>query len=316
MVFILTNFLWLGVSLLFYFTSSPVLILITYAAMGFLQSPAYTDLDSWILKSVDNNFSKYGSIRSMGSLGFAVYMLLFGMLVSSRGYAVMPVFLSFFIAVSVITALTVPETQTELHTVTVARITPSDIKNLVLHKSYLFLLIILFFAGYSSTALQQNKILLWEYLKAPISYQGYDNFFSAIFQFPFIFLTSFFSRIPAKARLASGIFLTFVMFIMVFFARTPQLVVAGSVMGGIGYGLLLPSMREIIVTSAAEKLRTTAQGLGDAVYGNLSGVIGCFVSGFVVDSFGIKTFLLICTVVFLIPVVLAFSALVPHKQKA
>ena len=314
-VFILTNTLLLVVSFVFYLTSSPALIFITYAAMGFLQSPTASNLDTWILKNANNNVAQYGPIRSMGSLGFAIFIFFYGTLVNSKGYWVMPIFLASFTVISILTALTITEIKTDTNQVIVTKITISDIKALFLRKSYLFLLVILFFAGFSSTSMLQNKVLIWEHLHAPIAYQGYDSSISALFQVPFLFLTAILTRINVRIRLTIGIFFTFIMLLVVYFARIPQMVVVGSLLSGIGYGLLLPSMREIITTSTPEKLRTTAQGLGDAVYANLSGIIGCFLSGIIIDLFDIKTMVLISAIVFLIPLTLSLFALIPKKCK-
>lgn len=313
-VFIITNACLLTVSMAFYFTVSPGWILITYAAMGFLQSPTASNLDSWILKNAKNNFSQYGPIRSMGSLGFSVFIFFYGTLISSKGYGLMPVFLSFFILSSIIVSLTIPEIETGENIVTVVKITPADIKALFYRKSYLYLIIILFFAGLSLTSVAQNKILIWEDLKAPISYQGFDSSFHAVFQVPFLFLTLTLSRINVKVRLAGAMLFNFIMLLVLYFAKIPQVVVVGSIISGTGFGLLLPSMREIIAASTPERLRTTAQGLGDAVYASLSGISGSLLAGVIIDSFGVKSMLLICVGVFLIPLTLTLFALIPKKR--
>lgn len=291
-VYILTNALLLLISLLFYTALSPAVILLAYAAMGFLQSPTASNLDSWVLKNANNDFSQYGPIRAMGPLGYAFFIFYYGTLVNSRGYWILPIFLTVFTLASIIVAITVPENQSDRGTTHAIKITHSDIQTLFTNKAYLFLLIVLFFVGFSSSSLLQNKVLIWEYLKAPISYQGFDSSLNALFQVPFLFLTVFLSKIDVRKRLAAGLIFTFIMFVVVYFAKIPQIVVVGSIINGIGYGLLLPSMREIIAQTAPDTLRTTAQGLGDAVYSSLSGIIGCLVAGFLIDAFDVRVMIL------------------------
>lgn len=312
-VFVLTNSLLIAVSFVFYFTYSPLFILLTYAALGFLQSPTASNLDTWILRNANNAFTEYGPIRAMGSLGFAIFIFFYGILISRKGYWVMLIFLTLFSAATIIIALTMPEKKTNSGMVTVNKINFSDIKALFSVKPYLFLLIILFFVGFSNTSILQNKILIWEYFHAPISYQGFDSSVSALFQVPFLFLTATLTAINVRLRLTVGICFTFIMLLVIYFAAMPQVVVAGDLINGIGYGLLLPSMREIIATSTSAKLSTTAQGIGDAVYSSLSGIMGSLLAGLVIDSFGVKTMVFICTIVFIIPLSLSLLTLIPKK---
>lgn len=313
-VFLLTNALMLTFTLLFYFSSSQSLLLITYAFMGFLQAPTAANLDSWILKSASNDFSIYGPIRSAGSLGFAVFVFFYGSLVASSGYWVMPFFHVLFVLLTIITAVSLPEEKTNMSVSSTAKITVSDIRALFTSSRYLYLLIVLFFVGFSTMSIGQMKILIWENLHASIAYQGFDGFFSGLFQVPFMLFMARLKGINSKVRLTMGVLSCFAMIVIIYFARIPQLVVVGDILGGAGYGLLLPAMREIIVHSTPEKLRTTAQGVGDAVYNSLSGIIGSLLSGVFIDWLGVKAMILFLACVYIIPVILVLFQLIPKKQ--
>ena len=62
-----------------------------YPLFGFLFAPLGSNLDSWMLRSFNRDASVYGRARSLGSVGYAVMMLVMGRLISSFGYVMMPV---------------------------------------------------------------------------------------------------------------------------------------------------------------------------------------------------------------------------------
>ena len=150
------------------------------------------------------------------------------------------------------------------------------------------------------------KALIWEDLNASIAYQGYDGCICAIAQFPVFMMASRFNRISPYKRLLIAVAMDLGMFIIDYFARIPQLIVAGSVLNGVAYAFMVASFREIIQKNTSYKLSTTAQGIGDAFYMSLSGVFGSLLSGWLADLFGMKPMILTLALLQLIPLTLCF----------
>lgn len=76
------------------------------------------------------------------------------------------------------------------------------------------------------------------------------------------------------------------------FGPSPFYLVMGAMVSGAAYGLLLPATRELVAELSSPELRTTAQGMADAVYLSLSGVISSGAVGAFSDSFGLNSVIL------------------------
>jgi len=303
-VFILTNLLTSFTALLFFYDARPGSMIAAYAMLGFFQLPTASNLDTWIIKSFSGSQAAYGPIRSMGSLGYAVFILFYGMLVANTNYAVMPYYHMGFIAISVLLALLTPNASSKGEGIHMPKITKADVVKLFSDKTYLLLLLTLFFMGLTTQSVAQMKILIWESMGASIAYQGYDGFVAALFQFPMLLLASKIIRFSPHSRFTAGVLLDFSMIVIIYFAQVPQLVVMCSVLSGFSYGLLLPAMRQLVSENTPDTLQTTAQGIADATYMSLSGMIGGLLAGSLTQAFGIKQLILICAFVEIIPIML------------
>jgi len=82
--------------------------------------------------------------------------------------------------------------------------------------------------------------------------------------------------------------------IITFLAVSPTMVIIGSVITAISYGILLPTTREIVIKNVSASLQTTGHGVSDAIYGSFSGVLSLVMVGQIIDNYGIKIVLLIC----------------------
>ncbi|MFQ9801993.1 MAG: MFS transporter [Clostridia bacterium] len=65
-------------------------VILCFALLGFVQQPSTSVLDTWILKRCQNPNQMYGPIRSTGSFAFALFTGVYGGILNSRGYGIMP----------------------------------------------------------------------------------------------------------------------------------------------------------------------------------------------------------------------------------
>jgi len=92
--------------------------------------------------------------------------------------------------------------------------------------------------------------------------------------------------------------------IITFLAVSPTMVIIGSVITAISYGILLPTTREIVTKNVSSSLQTTGHGVSDAIYGSFSGVLSLVMVGQIIDNYGIKIVLLICMILQSVAVVM------------
>jgi MFS family permease len=93
-----------------------------------------------------------------------------------------------------------------------------------------------------------------------------------------------------KFDINTKLFLSIIFFILcsvtLIFGKTVYTVTAGMILKGTGYGLLMPTLRQIVYNNSPDKLRTTAQSLCDAVFCSLAGVLSSLYSGVMIDLTG------------------------------
>ena len=112
-IFAAANGITILASLGFYFFPGNYSMLFFYALLGFVQVPAASVLDTWVITYMTRKgSSSYGPIRSMGSLGYAVFIFFYGMMIAKYGYAVMPWFFTVFSVLTILAAKTVPDAKT------------------------------------------------------------------------------------------------------------------------------------------------------------------------------------------------------------
>ena len=78
--------------LIYIFSDNFLMVNIFYPLLGFVIVPQASNLDSWILKCFAHRPQVYGPARGWASAGFAVFMLVYGNLINSWGYKIMPWF--------------------------------------------------------------------------------------------------------------------------------------------------------------------------------------------------------------------------------
>ena len=86
-------------------------------------------------------------------------------------------------------------------------------------------------------------------------------------------------------------------------ATTPTFIVFCSVINGIGFGLMLPAMREAIFECSPKQFYTTAQSISDAIYVSFAGMISNSLAGFMIEEVGMKNFLITCAGIQLIAII-------------
>ena len=161
-----------------------------------------------------------------------------------------------------------------------------DFKQLFTNRPFMVMLLIIFFIGLANTPITNLKMVFLKNVGGDIAVIGLDAFIAVLVQALFIFISGSLSRIPIKTRMFLMSLSLFTTMVLTALAQNPAVVILGSVMSNLSYGIMLPTNREIVSRNVPKELNTTANTISDTVYGNFAAIIGLSYSGFLMDSLG------------------------------
>ena len=276
--------------LLYIFAGVPAVLFLLYPLFGFMNGPIATTLDSWVI-AVIGRVEAGARSRTFGTLGYAVTMLVSGMLIDRFGYRFMPYIGMSLILMAVLTALcqpeVMPEQSTRVHT---------DASPKVLLKAPRFLLLVaaVFFTGMAIGPINNMKVLVFESVGGDVSSLGWDAFIGCLLQSVFLILAGKMKKIRAEYRLTASAVFAFLYALIVFLASSPAMIIIGTLFANVNFGLIFPTMREIVEESVDSRLRTTANSIVDVAFGSVASMIAAAWSGGVMEGAGRGPMCVIC----------------------
>lgn len=289
--------------IIYTFVSSAGVMAIAYPLLGFFFLPQSANSEAWLLSACNHDQKTYGLIRSTPSFVYAFWAMLMGRLIDAHGYAVMLAGGTAFVLVVVIAALLLPDA---VRNVRRQEKQPGvkALREVLDNKPFRRLIVLLFFAGLAAAPINNMKIVVLQNVGGSVRHVGMDSFVSAMMQVPFFMLSGSLQRIPLRIRYAVMTLGPLLLILMCLFAVSPAMVLIGSAMYNIGYGITIPTMREVTERCVQPERRTLGHTLSDAVFTSLSGVISLTYAGFIVDGFGVHAMLAVCGVISVIPFVM------------
>lgn len=292
---------------IFFFAEYAPVLCVCYPLLGFFFQPQGANADAWVLSAYDHDQKMYGKIRSMPSLFYAVISMVMGRLISRFGYGMMLVGATLFMALALISAVLLADARAI--SAQQRGMNLRDVRRLFASRPYRRLVLLLLLIGLAIAPINNLKIVVLENVGGNVAHIGVDSFVSALAQVPFIAMAGLLSLISLRRRFAAMALLPLTMILLVRFASSPAMVFAGSFFANVGYGVLLPTMREVTERFVDEDLRNLGHNLSDAVYNSFSGVISLMCAGAIVDGFGMNAMLTLCVVIAVIPAVLSMKKL-------
>ncbi len=268
-------------------------------AVGFLWMPQQSIIDSWIFDSSRALGRSYGFMRAWGSLGFATVALVFGGLISVFGWNLMFVSHGVLAAAAIWTAYGLEDTYRSKAEAEGTSGIPRKVNPLELFANvdYVFLLaasILLFIPN--RLAIQYMPEMLRVVGGTP-AHQGVGMFVNAVSEVPILFTSKvFLTRFPSLTLLLFASFFFTIRLVGLYFAATPNMVIAAGVFQGLSFGVFLPTIRSYINDVAPDHLKTSAQSIATASFFGLSTVLGSFLGGYAIDTFGMPRTLLVGSV--------------------
>lgn len=261
------------VALILYNVRNVALISMFYLLFGFAQIPFSVIIDTWFLDTYPGDSGTYGKMLASGAVAYAVLSVSYGKLLDAVGYSVMPYCLLIFIALSCLVAATIPDASLSGGVRKTSR--GAGIK--AFPKSLIVFLFTLMLIGIAGNTYSLLPVLM-ENVNASNVLLGLAMSSSGIFQIPFMLITGKMRRIPARIRVAIAGAIYLAMVLLFAFGRSPWPLIIGAGISGGAWGIMLPAYRELVGELATDEVRTTAQGLADALYLSMGGALS---SGFV-----------------------------------
>lgn len=295
---------------------SLTLACVLYPVFGFFTMPLGSSLDSWMMREFQGDSGTYGIARGMGSVGYAVSMLITGSLISHFGYKVMVVSALCYGALLIGLAWKMPESGYRVQRVEGSENGAQGGKKsaqLLRIPAYLALLMVLFLSGLALSPVNNLKIVLIQNVGGDVSVYGLDSFIGVMVQAVMIWTTRYQKRIGANVRMLLMTVFIAIGIALMLAASAPAMIIAGSVCLNISFGLMLPAMREITESSVPDGLRTTAHSLGDACHGSVPGVMALIYSGLMMEALGVKSILV--TSMAIITVTVGLQAVLTYRRK-
>ena len=283
--FLLGNVSALVLSCLMYFGAGHMaLVAALYPLLGFMTGAIPTVLDAWVIASFPERREAGPRARSCATLSYAIVMLLAGQLILRLGYGIMPVAALLSLGLSIAVALGQPEAKLSRSTAGVPE--KASPRQLLSSRRYVLLVATLFFTGMCIAPINSMKIVVLESVGGDVALLGWDSFIGCVIQAQFLIFSKRLLKVPTGKRLAVGVIAPLCYALLVAVARNPAMIVLGTVMNNVSFGILYPTMREMTEASVPPSLRNTAHSAVDAAYGSFSGMIATFFSGFMLRRAG------------------------------
>lgn len=261
---------------------------ILYPVFGFVGGAIGTILDAWVIASFPGQPATGARSRTFGTLGWAFMMLIEGQLIAHLGYWIMPLTAFPFLLTCMITGWIQPEVSSSEEVFSAPEKTQAkpDVRNLLRSPIYMLLVATVFFSTMCTGPVDNMKVLIFENVGGNVSFLGWDSFIGCLCQAPFLMFSTNLQRFKPERRLIAGVLACFIYIGIVILAKTPSMIVVGTVLANVSFGLLYPTMREMTELSVQHSLRNTAHGIVDVAYKSLPGMISSIWAGSVIQSSG------------------------------
>jgi PPP family 3-phenylpropionic acid transporter len=289
---------------------------VLYPLILFFLSPLAPLLDVWTYQGVsDQPGSSYGQLRLFGSLGFAVFVIPLGRLVSLWGLNVTSYGFALLAVVSVVISLDLAPARTGGQAVMRPRLLP-QLRLLLGQYRYVSFLLVLFLAF---LAIQP---MFGFHARLMIAVGGTQEQFvwtmalAALSEIP-VFLWS--KKLLARFRPVRLLVVSLIVFILRLTAyalvREAWQVTAIGLTHGVSFALFLIALVHYIDELAPEGLKSSALTIASAVYVGLSGMAGNALAGRLMDRLQIQPVYGIGALVVLAALGLFLLSLLPGLRK-
>ena len=256
-------------------------------ALGFIRIVGNL-LETWILE-VDGLYPYFGSIRSFGSLGWALSSLSSGYLIAYGGYELM-MWVSIAVSVAVIVLTFALEDASKVSDDT---LNFKDVGALFKNKNYVLLVVV-----FTLIYIVQNadNITVTDYI---LSLGGNETdigvkwFVQALSELPLMIFGSYFLfKLRGKKMMMIGGFALGLRYVLYGSTTSIDHVVIFSALQMVSFPFLLISQKELILNESPEHLRSSGQMVAVAFTSGFSSIISPILAGYLGEYFALNLVLI------------------------
>ncbi len=281
-------------------------ILIAIIAFMFFTSSIISIIDANTYDLIDvHKDIKYGRIRLMGSIGYALISLVLGVII--RLTSINVPFLAYFIFTVV--GLILLNTINEKSRRTGSSINISDIVRIIKNKRFILISVSALIASAAYNSNGNYIAVLIEKTGGDVANLGMLWFIVAMSELPFFF---FESKVVKKYGILNIYIIGMIFYIIRFYidslSTSYQAVLAIQLLQGISFPLYLTATLQYVIKIVPPETRTTALTTFAAITGGIGGFIGNIGGGFLLQIISVfqlyKIFAALCFIALLIGLIL------------
>ena len=315
--YVMATFLLYGVGTLLVYSFSQKVFFVHFLLVMIVSSMMSVTmglLDTWCLVSSDECKNHFGSIRVMGSIGYAIGSELAAMVFGWFNYVGVGVVTVITLCIAIALFFREQDFATENKK---QPINFKDISKLFGHKGYVlavFTLFSLFIAISAQSLFVIDKMNLIGATEAHIS-RYYS--ISAILELPLFLLGD---KIVQKAGLTStALFVVVayaVKFVLFGLVGTPNAMIVVSMLQFCTFPLLSIVSKQLIDKESPENMKMSGQQIALAIYSGFAGLIAPLIEGIIEDGFGINTTIYIFAGVTILSTLMLLTYIGTKKKEA
>jgi len=271
------------------FTRSPLYMGIILAVDTLFRSACAPLLDVWTLSGCagDENIS-YGSLRLWGSIGFALTVLLFGII--SEGRSVRAIFPFYFVlaAITIILSLFVGyENTSSLRRISLKELKPGQLFS---NYHYVTFIIFIFFLAMPNAPAGSFLPDLVADVGGDMGQYGLMHSIKAFLEVPFFFFgKKILEKFGSIRIVIAGACIYAIQMLLFATSATPAQVISAQLLLGPAYSLLLVGNLEYVYKIVPDNLKATAQTFVNAFGYGLSSIVGNYGGGFLIAYAGLRS---------------------------
>ncbi len=280
--------------------------------LSFFDNYQYSMIDSWVIKlKVTHPQLDFAKIRSFGSLGYGITALIFGNIIAKFGFNIMFYAHSLLLLIVVLCILPLPEAPCTNNnkTHTNQKLSFAEIVELLLkNKRYVVLMISVCLYQFAIRSTVSFLALIVQSAGGNSANLGLITFCAA-FECPIMMVLSRLIRKGLKMPyiFAASLFLNVIRLAVLSFPVGIEVIIAMQFLGAIAAGIFITCFTQYISLITPPSITATATTVGTALTMGIGGVVGSLAGGYLIEWYGIHTYLAICCIVML----LAFITFLP-----
>ena len=268
------------------------------AFLGICQHPLGSISESWVLRKFEGRESQYNFIRVFGSVGFTLFVILYGKLVETHGWNMIYIGGAFVFGILIAGAAFIgdikkPDTTTETADTGADTGEPSspaernspDLRLLFKNRSFVTACLVASIIFIANAPAVSYLFKIFEAKNGGVVFMSIGYAFSASGEIPFFLLYHrVFRNVNYIFRLFISVCLYIAAFTLIYLSANAWIAACGMALYGMAYSIFLPTMRFYIVRIAPVGLETSAQTVADAFYNSVAPILSTIFFGMMINA--------------------------------